>query len=297
MGDKEIKADIREKLREIWSRVNPRIPLKSLRQVVDRIVERIKKYNQKKMSAAGREVLKGLEPKLFDISTCDCSLPILNCSDYKCHAKKIGKECNDLHIMCFCTIKIPVEDRAYLKDQKQKVNKGKFQIGRKDSLAKPVFSEPEREEGPSQKVYTMTELTLPVSDANSSGSSARNTTDSESPEGTKGAYNVFKYQAFILEVIRYQVSNEAAAAIGNALLKDMNILSSDNALDPQKIASEKQRIGAKYKAKSSEGFDFKCIGADGKIDNKSMVEEELQNGEKRRILKKVEHLTFTMESG
>lgn len=55
-------------------------------------------------------------------------------------------------------------------------------------------------------------------------------------EVSRNLYNLSKYPRFALEAVRYKVSDEAAAALANSLLRDIGYLKPDaDAVNWQKI--------------------------------------------------------------
>jgi hypothetical protein len=220
------------------------------------------------------------------------------------------EDCNTKHFYCSCEQKIPIEDREYLIDQRNKDGtRGRFQIGSRDKNAKPIrqqFSRvgtSEESENVEEEVAETLESTVNSSSSenlNTSGSSV----DSSKLEGGRGYYNLAKYPRFVLEAVRYEVADEAAAALANALLLDLGILTADNSpitIDPKKIQREKARVCSDVsKIAEQTHQSVHCIGVDSKRDKGSLVFEEFEEeGKKclRRTTATVDHLTFTVESG
>lgn len=83
--------------------------------------------NRKSLSAGQEQNLEEKLDRLFDISACTCKLPIHTCDDA---AVKCSQEnCQTRHIICTCppTKKVPLEDREYLRDQREKAGpRGSF---------------------------------------------------------------------------------------------------------------------------------------------------------------------------
>lgn len=109
---------------------------------------------------------------------------------------------------------------------------------------------------------------------------------------------------FMLIRFRYGVSDYAAAALANGLLKDFGLITiSDRVevIDPSKISREKRRIGTASVTEREEDIcHLQCIGLDSKRDANVPVILQTQEGEDVRIFKTkatVDHLTFTVESG
>jgi len=103
---------------------------------------------------------------------------------------------------------------------------------------------------------------------------------------------------------RYGVSDYAAAALANGLLKDYGHITDDDRIDvlyPSKISREKRRISEGTLAEREvEILQLQCIGLDSKRDADSLVIETVTEGDKITAFKTkavVDHLTFTCESG
>jgi hypothetical protein len=103
---------------------------------------------------------------------------------------------------------------------------------------------------------------------------------------------------------RYGVSDYAAAALANGLLKDFGIITPTDrveVLDPSKISREKRRISAaSICERSPELTELKCIGLDSKRDANALVIQRVQEGEEIRAYKTsttLDNLSFTVESG
>ena len=73
---------------------------------------------------------------------------------------------------------------------------------------------------------------------------------------------------------RYQISDMAAAALANGLMKDFEIITRTNKLevvDAAKIAREKKRVaGGVLNDRERDMQQLKCIGLDGKKDKNSL---------------------------
>jgi hypothetical protein len=109
---------------------------KVIRRKLKLYLDKVKALNFRKLKAAQREPLFAIKDKLFDIAACCCQLPAL-----PCHSKYVfcnEENCTKQHLVCECPLqqKVPMEERAYLKDQRSKVGtKGAFQMGPVDRAA------------------------------------------------------------------------------------------------------------------------------------------------------------------
>ena len=126
-------------LKSIWLSVNPRLPLiheKSIDRKVKDLFVTVKDINRKHAKANAKRNLDSKLDKLFDISACSCPLEIVPCNDSRIYCKK--DKCTKEHIICICpaAAKVPIEERAYLRDQRSKTGpKGAFQMSSVDISA------------------------------------------------------------------------------------------------------------------------------------------------------------------
>ena len=69
---------------------------------------------------------------------------------------------------------------------------------------------------------------------------------------------------FALEAVRYEISDEAVAALANALLQDVGYLQTHGVIDPSKMKREKERVCAEASLESSNVSKLLAIGFDSK---------------------------------
>ena len=134
---------------DIWMKANPRIHLQEKNAVMKKLKdfqEDISKFNGNRLNKRKSDFLLKKRDKLFNITSCTCSLPIWSCSDFGCVTNKRDPgSCSKIHYKCVCpnvpvVKKIPVEEREYMNDQRTKTGTcGKFQIGFVDKKAKPYY--------------------------------------------------------------------------------------------------------------------------------------------------------------
>ena len=119
-------------LKSIWSSVNPRLPLisdKSINRKLKDLFCLVKDINRHHGKASQKRNLDANLDKLFDTSACCCSLGTVAYSDSRVECKK--QNCCQEHILCTypANAKVPIEDRAYLRDQRLKTGvQGTFQM-------------------------------------------------------------------------------------------------------------------------------------------------------------------------
>ena len=134
-----VTQQITNNIKSIWATVNPSLPLitdKSINRKVKDLLVLVKDINCKHGKASAKKNLDVNLDKLFDISACSCSLDLLPCSDRKVSCNK--KNCIEKCIVCLCSQsnEVPIEDRAYLRDQREKIGpKGAYQLSSVDRLS------------------------------------------------------------------------------------------------------------------------------------------------------------------
>lgn len=132
--------DIVSHLLELWKKVNPRIKVikpDDIKRRVNSLITKVNKENAKKNRKPETAYLNKIIDNLCDISLCSCVLPILKCEDFLVQCQNPTDKC--VHRNCLCESKIPVKDRNYLYDQRNKIGtKGTYQIQGRDTKDKPV---------------------------------------------------------------------------------------------------------------------------------------------------------------
>ena len=102
-------------------------------QKSERLTEFGETVNSKHAEVRTKSNLDNKLNKLFDVSACTCWLENVSCNDVQVCCKLVG--CQQRHILCFCPtyLKVPLEERAYLGDQRLKTGpKGSFQMASVD---------------------------------------------------------------------------------------------------------------------------------------------------------------------
>ncbi|XP_047143056.1 uncharacterized protein LOC124817256 [Hydra vulgaris] len=240
---------------------------------------------------------------LYDISTCRCNLDKVPCYDDRVKCKYLT--CNNKHLVCVCPpeCKIPLEEREYIKDQRSRNGtKGNIQLGPVD------WSTVKKEK---RRVGKCSNVKVPSCDNGESSfdinleSDTESSSDSEYNESIAiSTYNLRKLDNFALECVRYAVSSEAAAALGNGLLKDLGVITKTDktdVLDKSKIDRAKKRVCLQSVAEHNTIVqNLSCIGCDSKDDKGSLVYRSMLSdsiSKKNKLIEKVYHLSFTVESG
>nr|XP_047144775.1 uncharacterized protein LOC124818254 [Hydra vulgaris] len=134
--------------------------------------------------------------------------------------------------------------------------------------------------------------------------SHESSSDSEYNESIAiSTYNLRKMDNFALECVRYAISSEAAAALGNGLLKDLGVITKTDktdVLDKSKMDRAKKRVCLQSVAEHNiKVQNLSCIGCDSKDDKGSLVYRSMlpdSISKKNKLIEKV-YLSFTVESG
>ncbi|XP_065640407.1 uncharacterized protein LOC136072984 [Hydra vulgaris] len=135
-----VTQQISNNIKSIWATVNPSLLLiteKSINRKVKDLLVLVKDINRKHGKASAKRNLDANLDKLFNISACSCSLDVFPCGDRKVSCNK--ENCIEKHIVCLCSQsnKVPLEDRAYLRDQRKAKEKpkGAYQLSSVDRLS------------------------------------------------------------------------------------------------------------------------------------------------------------------
>nr|XP_047124882.1 uncharacterized protein LOC100215826 isoform X1 [Hydra vulgaris] len=283
-------------LKEIWFNCNSKLvllPEISLIVKLLRFYNNVISWNGNKIKPLTKKLLEKNKEKLFDLLACNCKLEVLPCDDgnIKCSG------CSNVHLYCSCigSKKVPLEERSYIKDQREKIGtKEKFQIGGIDnSVLSPTSRKTKQTKASDEEIYIKEFDTIMDSDQSETSISSLNQTRSKN-------YNTTHYPKFALEVIRYGISDEAAAAVANALLQDIGYLHLNDVIDPSKMKREKERVCFNASFEQSKVSNIKAISLDSKRNKNSLVYEQRDIDGEINLCKStstVDHLTFTIESG
>jgi hypothetical protein len=116
---------VEQQLLSVWSRCSELIPLLRLchiTQKLERFLEKVRdSKSDKKLRQAQRDDLDRCRDTLFDVSACNCELPIVTCRNVRVNCRL--PSCSTTHIICLCPPdrRIPAEECAYMRDQRHKV--------------------------------------------------------------------------------------------------------------------------------------------------------------------------------
>ena len=254
----------------------PTIDEKSVVNRIKKLIDKVKdlgKYpSSKKTSNTYQDCLKSLET-VFDICTCKCvDTGVLEKSQ------------------CICPLshKIPTAEWSFWLDQK---TERKMYIGAIDKKATAKFQKKEmravkrlkyeRKHG-NENMKSETKVNYSYSDMSDDDDGGDdvelqlNTGDDvlgceissgESDDGAVAVRNMKQYPQLCKALDRCKISNRDACLVVNAVLKDMNLLSAETAIDPAKLRRQRsiwrQKQVSKHAAQMQELI---CIGFDGKQD-------------------------------
>jgi len=129
----EIVHELSVDLQAIWLSVNSNLPLLCPTRIFTKLKDllvKVKSINWNNTTNKKQTALREKLDFVFNICTCDCELPNLDCSDKRVKCKTSG--CENDHITCTCgaLTKFPKVDLKYLRDQRNKgSSQGHFQLG------------------------------------------------------------------------------------------------------------------------------------------------------------------------
>nr|XP_047140195.1 uncharacterized protein LOC124815489 [Hydra vulgaris] len=162
-----------------------------------------------------------------------------------------------------------------------------------------------------RRVGNCSNVKVPSCDNGESSFDINLESDTESSSGSEynesiaiSTYNLRKLDNFALECVRYAISSEAAAALGNGLLKDLGVITKTDrtdVLDKSKMDRAKKRVCLQSVAEHNIIVqNLSCIGCDSKDDKGSLVYRSMlpdSISKKNKLIEKVYYLSFTVESG
>nr|XP_047123004.1 uncharacterized protein LOC124806288 [Hydra vulgaris] len=307
----KIVSKVASDLIDLWIRVNPKLPLiheKSVTKKCFRLFIKVLSAEGKfKNSNKNKEYLDCNFERLFDLSSCNCGLPVIACND-NVGTNQIVRQ----HIFaCFCEVnkKVPLLDREYLKDQKLKIGTiGRFQIGTIDKKAVAIEKR-KRDREINQQIKSANSLAPEIQCDHYMDCDLDNKNDSETDPDYSITAPAERNQTYLTNLakaaIRYEISDVATAALATAVLIDYGIVKKSNKaqiITEKKIFGEKKRISSIISSKHlADVKELEVIGVDGKK-NKFTLTHSIRynsNGDPVVVaaIKEEYHLTFTAESG
>ena len=308
-------VQITPQVRAKWVVTNPLLVLikdESISKKLYKSYETALLINQNKAKAKAKNMFLDKIDHLFDILVCQC--PINLCELPDCNTAQCE---GGAHISCSCPrdYKIPSMEFKFILDQREKIGLrgGEMQIGGADRVeavrqkkallrkdAKGSDSDP-GEETPGQVIEdTNQNEVVDMEEDNDFTTATRRSRKNNHQNRTDLAW-------YTAEVIRYGVSDRAAAALYNAALKTVGAITDNTTnlvVDQAKIRRSRDIFSAKQNNIRMEKFQqeggMECFGSDGKRNKKTRVSEvEIINGEPKEKfrVKTREHIVYTSEPG
>ena len=266
----DIAKTVTTEVIEIYNTASiPTIAFDSTVKKVKRLIEKgndLRKYPEsKRTSTTYQEALSSFS-SLFDICPCKCvDAGVVE-----------RKDCN-----CPVDCKIPVIEWNFWFDQKttrkmvigkiDPVVTGKLQtLEEKKRKAAKFEDETRRKMGECSTVSEELEMEYTSEDQDIDESSMEGTEEEDSDSescSTSGQQNRNQYPELCKATDRANVSNRDACLIANAVLKDLGLLSPENALHPSKLRRQRSAWRKKsVEVHKQENQGIVCLGFDGKID-------------------------------
>ena len=301
------------KVKAKWAETNPLLVViqdQSISRKIQLNYETATLINQARAKAKVKKLFIDKLDTLFDILVCQC--PIICCDKSECNKA----HCQDgAHITCSCPrqVKIPPMELKFILDQRKKVGlKGGLMViagaDRKEaerqakSLARKqseVSKEPAIA-GPSVE-------DIDIEDINNNEVMDIEDDEEFIEKNIPSNQNRTDLSDFVAEVIRYGISDRAAAALYNGALKTIGAITENETnliVDQAKIRRSRDIFAARQKnirkEKRQGDGGIKCFGSDGKRNKKTRVlEVEIVNGEPKEkySMKAREHIVYTTEPG
>ena len=296
-----------------WAETNPLLVViqdHSISKKIKKTYETAMLIQRGKSKAKPKKVFMDQLDQLFDILVCQC--PIKFCENPDCDCLE------GAHITCSCLrqFKIPTMELRFIHDQRQKVGLrgGEMVIGgtdRKEATRQAKNLARKQSKGPIDT--TAGGSSIEISDMVINDINHNEVMDIEKDDDfteiirNSSNQNRTDLSSYTAEVIRYGVSDRAAAALYNAALKTIDAIKENGitlVVDQAKIRRSRDIFSAKQKNIRKEKLQMengiKCFGSDGKRNKKTRVAEiEIINGEPKEkfSIKTREHIVYTSEPG
>lgn len=321
-----VAKDIYPEVLEKWERANSLFVTPVLNSRITILNKIQSSWEQAKNISLGRGKLDVKEAfaskldKLFDILNCKCD--IFLCSDFDCPGCK-----REAHINCMCSkkMKIPVNELAFIKGQRDKVGSfGPHQIGLPDLpehnrlVKKQKRQEDQRKRSAKHKLvndisFLSSEITFDsdeneeqiieedISESNNEFPIEKQNLPSTSSQKTK--QNTLEMLNVARQSIRYGVGLRATAAIATSALIDAGLITKDDktlVIDHNKVKRAQEKVMSSLDREFDE-FCMKggieCIFFDGREDvTKIMLKADNSNQQFPSIIKEL-HYSVCSEPG
>ena len=265
-----------------------------------RLVDKFQKVNKMPIQKRGNDLfINDLEvfDSLFDVAQC-------NCFDSGVDRKN-----------CKCSLKIPLYEWEFYVDQK---TERKLVISNVDHDLTCILQKRSkrgeaslfREMNKKQKIQeigedivcqNLSDDEISDSEEESNGdSSIEQVTSTRSRESEKMERNNNEYPILAEMADRFNSSNREVAALVNAALKDLRLLTPENTLIHSKVYRERMRARLTAKQISSTiHHTFSCIMFDGRRDRTKIIREvqNLESNQEIKCTEVEEHYTIVEEPG
>lgn len=260
-------ASVAQEVISIYSTASiPTIDEKSVVNRIKKLLDTVKdlaKYpSSKKTSITYQDSLKSLET-VFDICTCKCvDSGVLEKSQCTCPLLK----------------KIPAAEWSFWLDQKTERRmyigavdkKATAKLKKKEMRAfkRIKFEHKQRDDKSDDADDADRDDDLELQSNTGDDVSGCEISNSDSDDCAVAVRNMKQYPELCKALDRCKISNRDACLVVNAVLKDMNLLSAETAVDPAKL--RRQRSIWRQKIVSTHGAQMQellCIGFDGKQDS------------------------------
>ena len=271
----DVAKTVANEVTEVYNTASiPVIAFDSVVKKIKRLIERgndLQKYPESKRTSATYQTALSSFNDLFDICTCKCvDAGILDRKDCKCHV-----EC-----------KIPIIEWNFWVDQK---TVKKMVIGKIDPVVTGHLQKLENRKQKAAKFEAKTraqmdegtviseDLEMELCSGNDSDNQdvdssylqdeeTEEDSDNEASSSTVPK-NRWQYPELCRAVDRANVSNRDTVLIVNAVLKDLGLLTPENALQPSKLRRQRDAWRKKsIQDHKEETEGIVCLGFDGKID-------------------------------
>ena len=305
-----IAAKIEAQVRGQWMECNPQLVLHTQEVATLKIIRAMEKSNciknNKGITTKQKKLFSAKIDKLFDLLICQCKF--INCNDIHCS----DDECEKVHIDCNCErkFKIPEMELQFVRDQREKTGlHGQMMMMDIDKEEVERLNKQEKRK-PKSKKTSEPEVIEPQMETGGDPEDCDN--PDVDPDFTakiteKGNHNQNRVNLddFVAEVMRYGISDRAAAALHNSTLRVHGIIIDGEdklAVDKSKIRRSREAYSAKQKANQAREVtnigSLQCLGSDGKR-NKKTRRKVIQIINGKEVIKNVvgseEHIVYTME--
>ena len=114
---------VMDQLFDRWQICCPAVPVSganTIRSKLKSFLVKVTKINMGRQSTQLEAEMEDVKEKLFDVSSCVCNLQRVACEHNRVHCRE--RDCTEDHILCVCppAKQVPLQERAYLRDQRSR---------------------------------------------------------------------------------------------------------------------------------------------------------------------------------